>query len=219
MTRHSRETDAKLVEMNADEAGRPGYERRREPRLPLDAEVTVRAREGSVSGRTRDVSSMGMLIELNGPLPSLSTQLEVELALGDEPVVVLADVVRRSIAESGRVMLALKIAESAPGTRLLRAPRRAASSGPPRRRRASRAKPREPRAAEQVLHELRAVGARVLELALLEPDAGASASMAEWVVGLGRELRLEPDAAPETNRQLLCAIADLHRRASGPAAA
>lgn len=73
----------------------------------------------------------------------------------------------------------------------------------------SRAKPRGPRSVAEARQELRALGSRLLELALLEPDARPPRAMTEWVGRLARELSQgQIDGA--TNRLLLREIAIMH---------
>jgi hypothetical protein len=198
---------------------RAGRERRAEPRLPLDAPVTVRGPASSARGHTVDASSVGLLVELDDALSFLSHEVGVELALADGGTVTLeANVVRRSLSAQGRVMLALRLV-GAPGGRALR---RAAAAGPrpaPRRRRPSRARPRVARPAALAREEIRALGTRVLELAIVDPDAPPPGAMVGWLAALAAELGLPRPAATGTNRLMVRAIVDLHRRAGEGAAA
>lgn len=194
------------------ESTRP-QDRRREPRLPLDVEVLVRSPEGAASGRTRDASTVGLLVELEQPLPSLSPRLQVEFVGGHEAVHVETEVVRRLVADTGGVMLALRIVGPVLGAGLRRGAGTAVPWEAGRRRRPSRAKPRPPRAAGEARHELQALGARMLELAMMAPDARAPVAMVRWVDELRRELGVGDEQDTTTNRLLLRAIADLHRAA------
>ncbi|WP_217913145.1 PilZ domain-containing protein [Miltoncostaea marina] len=193
-------------------------ERRTDPRLPLGAEVVVRARERSARGRTVDASASGVLVRLDGPLSFLAHQVGLEVALpdGGGVVTVEADVVRRGLSEDGALLLALRFADD-PGGRALA---RTAGTGPRRvygrRVRPSRARPAARRPPEEIRLELRALGTRALELAMLEPEAPAPAGMVRWLAGLARELGLDPPEEPPTARMLTHAIADLHRAADGP---
>lgn len=194
-----------------------GSERRADPRLPLGAEVVVRARERSVRGRTVDASASGVLVRLDEALSFLAHQVGLEVALPGGGVAALeADVVRRGLSEDGALLLALRFADDPGGRALARTagtrPRRAYG----RRVRPSRAQARARRPADEIRLELRALGARALELAMLEPDAPPPAGMVRWLAGLARELGLEPPEEPPNARMLTRAIADLHRAADGP---
>lgn len=186
-------------------------DRRGEPRLPLDAPVVLTAREGSVAGRTIDASSTGLLVELTEPLSFLAHEVEVALTTSAGEVIrIEADIVRRALSHGGEVLIALRLSDSPQGRALVReagmAPRRVYG----RRVRPSRARPPAAREAAVVREELRAVGMRVLELALADADARAPAAMTRWVASLARQLgRPSPVPAP-TARALLRAIADLH---------
>jgi len=194
---------------------RSGRERRAEPRLPLDAPVIVRGPGSSARGHTLDASSIGLLVELDDALSFLSHEVGVELALGDGSTVALeANVVRRSLSAQGRVMLALRIVD-APGGRALRRGAAAGGRAAPGRRRPSRARPRAARPAALAREEIRALGTRVLELAIVEPDAAPPAAMVGWLGALAAELGLPRPPAMGTNRLMVRAIADLHRRAGG----
>jgi hypothetical protein len=194
---------------------RPGAERRREPRFPLEAPAIVHGPGSSVRGRTVDASSIGLLVELEEPLGFLAHQVGVELTLSDgRQVMCEADVVRRALSSEGRLLLALRLAGSPAG----RALRRSAAGGgatAPGRPRPSRAKPRAPRAVHLVRQEIRALGTRVLELAIAEPEAPPPQALGDWLARLAAELGLDLPPLPRTNRLMVRAIADLHRRAAG----
>src|SRR5690606_16333745 len=182
-----------------------GRERRAEPRLPLRAPVVVRGPGSSARGRTVDASSIGLLVELEDPLPFLAHEVGVEIALDGGVVTVEANVVRRSLTDDGRVLLAMRLVDD-PGGRALR---RGAEGGPrpaPGRRRPSRARPRGPRPAELVRQEVHALGTRVLELALVEPEGTPPGAMTRWLARLATEAGVEPPAEARTNRALARAV-------------
>jgi hypothetical protein len=211
--------------MRRTAAGRPpartgeGPDRRAEPRLALEAPVVVQGPGSCARGRTLDASSIGLLVELDGALPFLAHEVGVLMTLADGSVATLeADVVRRSLSDEGRVMLALRLAE-APGGRALR---RGATAGPrpgPARPRPSRAKPRAPRPAPVVRQEIHALGTRVLELAIVEPDAAPPEAMVRWLGRLAAEAGLRAPLDLDTNRQMVREIAGLYRRSAEAEAA
>lgn len=189
-----------------------GADRRAEPRLPLDAPVVVRGRGRSATGRTIDASAIGLLVELAEPLSFLDHHVGLEVSLGDDRVIEMeADVVRRSLSESGGLLLALRLVGPAAGRSLAREAGLRPLRDYSKRNRPSRAKPRAPRPAADARRELHALAHRVLELALLEPEAHPPAAMTAWVSRLAAELGHDEPADTGTNRLLLRAIARLHR--------
>jgi hypothetical protein len=187
-------------------------DRRADPRLPLDAPVILMARERRVSGRSRDVSLGGLLVELSGPLSFLDHEVGVVIELPDGDSITLeADIVRRGVSETGSVLVALRFCRSSGGRALMRRvgtrPRRDYS----RRVRPSRAQPRPQPDLDLVRGELRAAGSQALVLAFEDPDAEPPAGMADWVAGLAGTLG-RPAPATATNRSLVRLIAELHRR-------
>lgn len=187
-------------------------DRRAEPRFPLAAPVVLTARGGSVAGRTVDASSTGLLVELTEPLSFLAHEVGVELTTaGGEVIQLEADIVRRAISHDGAVMIALRLSRAPAGRALAReagtTPRRVYG----RRVRPSRAKPRAGRAPAVVREELKAVGTRVLELALADADARAPGAMTGWVASLAGELGRPAPSPQASARSLLRVIAELHR--------
>lgn len=195
-----------------------GAERRREPRFPLKASVVVLGRGRSVRGRVVDGSATGLLIELVEPLSFLADHVDLEITLsGGEIAKLEADVIRRAISETGMILLALRLAPAATGPELKRfGVRPIRRYG--RRVQPSRAKPREPRTAAEARRELHALGSRVLELALIDPDGRPPRAMTRWVIRLADELGGEVLVAGTTNRLLLRDIAGLHRTTAAAAA-
>ncbi len=187
-------------------------DRRAEPRFPLDAAVLIRARGRSATGRTVDASAIGLLVELDEPLSFLDHRVGVEVSLSDDrPVQVEADVVRRALSETGSVLLALRLVGPAGGRALARQAGLRPVRDYGRRIRPSRAKERAPRPVADARRELHALASRVLELALLEPEAPSSHPMAVWADRLAAELGREGPGDAGSNRLLLRAIADLYR--------
>jgi hypothetical protein len=187
-----------------------GRERRREPRIPVDAGIRLDGRGRSVAGRVVDASASGVLIELTEPL----TFLDREVGLEIQPVtgnVVRAEgeIVRRALSPEGRVLLAVRLVEDVAGRELVRRHGTAPVRDYRRRRRPSRAKPRGPRPAAEVRAELRGLGSRVLELALAEPEAAPPEALLRWLETLRPSSGGEADRPP-TNRMLLHEIARLH---------
>jgi hypothetical protein len=166
----------------------------------------------SARGRTVDASSVGQLGELDEPLRFLAHEVGVALALSEGGTAVLeADVVRRSLSAQGRLMLALRLAD-APEGRALRRSAAAGSRPAPGRRRASRAQPPGARPAAVVRREIHALGSRVLEFAIVEPDAPPPEAMVRWLERLAAEAGLPPPRAATSNRLMVRAIADLYGR-------
>jgi hypothetical protein len=191
-------------------------ERRRDPRFPLDATVTLHARGGTVHGRTVDASASGLLVELTEPLPFLDHQVAVEIVLGSGSAIrAEGDVVRRGLSTDGDLLVAVRFVDDAGGRELIRQTGLRPLRDYRRRRRPSRAKPRAPRPAIEIRGELRALGARVLELALAEPGSPPPQALAEWVTRLATELGVPPGSAA-SNRSLLREIARLHVGAARP---
>ncbi len=186
--------------------GAPASERRVAPRVPVGIPVRV-ARGGlSCAGRVLDASLTGLLVELSEPLPFVEADVVVALVLPHAGRHDLdAAIVRRALGPDGQVLLALRMGDMRP--RPLGAAR--AAAGPPvppswnaRER---------PRAV--ALAELRAVGTRAYELALVEPDAAAPEPLVTWIGRLATELDVEPPRGLTACRELVTAVSDLSRRA------
>jgi hypothetical protein len=191
-------------------------ERRRDPRFPLDATVTLHARGGTVRGRTVDASASGLLVELAEPLSFLDHRVAVEIVLGSGTGVrAEGDIVRRGLSTDGGVLLALRLVDDTGGRELIRRTGLRPLRDYRRRRRPSRAKPRAPRSASEIRSELRALGVRVLELSLAEPGSPPPQALVTWVTRLATELGESP-APAATNRSLLREIARLHIAAGRP---
>jgi hypothetical protein len=192
----------------------PPGERRREPRLPIDAEAVIRGRGRSARGTVVDASASGVLIELSEALPFLDHHVGIEMTMATGSTVhAEGEIVRRALSPAGRVLVAIRLLEDAAGRELIRSAGLKPLRDYGRRQRPSRAKPRAPRPRDEVLEELRALGSRVLELALAEPDASAPPAMRRWVLSLASELG-GTASPPATNRLLLREIAHLHARAT-----
>lgn len=66
-------------------------ERRRDPRVPLQVDVNVQAKEDFFLGRTRDVSVGGMFVETSVPL-CVGDRIVIHLFLGDTSCTIVCDV-------------------------------------------------------------------------------------------------------------------------------
>jgi PilZ domain len=186
---------------------RPAPERRAAPRIPVGIPVRVTSGERSCAGRVLDASLTGLLVELTDPLAFVDAQVIVALVLPDAGRHdVDAEIVRRALADDGRVLLALRLAGRRP--RPLGAPRRTtpARTAPPPWQDRER-----PRAV--ALAELRALGTRAYELALVDPGASPPAPLVAWIGRLAAELKVEPPRRPTACRDLVTAVSDLSRRA------
>ena len=159
----------------------------------------------SCAGRVLDASLTGLLVELSEPLPFVEADVVVALVLPDAGRHdVDAEIVRRALAGDGKVLLALRLAGRRP--RPLGAPRRASGPAPSGWQERDR-----PRAV--ALAELRALGTRAYEMALVDPDASAPAPLVAWIGHLAAELEVAPPRRPTACRDLLTAVSDLSREA------
>ncbi len=190
-------------------ASHPGDDRRLEPRIVLGLPVVVRTPNAAASGRMVDVSLGGIQVELLGPLPSPGREVVVDLSLsGREPTSMRGAIVRRSLSPDGRVLIALRFLHGEPDTRVFRGQPAAMRSPSPRPA---------PRGSEErnlAVRQLRALGARLLELALEDGDAAPPMALVTWVGRLAGELGVQAPEDVGTNRALFRGIADMHRRAS-----
>jgi hypothetical protein len=187
-------------------------ERRCEPRFPLNAPVLVGSHGRSVAGRLVDASALGLLVELPEPPPFTDDRVGLRLSLaGGHFAELEADVVRRAVSAGGSTLLGLHLVGPVAGRALTRWIDLRRSRRYRRRIRPSRAKPRPPRPAAEARWELHALGTRLLELTLAEPDERASPAMVRWVARLAGELGQESPVPSRSNRLLLRDIADLHR--------
>ena len=185
---------------------RAGPERRAAPRIPVGIPVRVTNGERSSAGRVLDASLTGLLVELTEPLAFVEADVVVALVLPEAGRHdVDAEIVRRALGDDGRILLALRLAGRRP--RPLGAPRRApGGQAPPGWQQRER-----PRAV--ALAELRALGTRAYELALVDAEASAPAPLVEWIGRLAAELEVEAPHRPAACRDLLTAVSDLSRRA------
>jgi PilZ domain len=194
---------------NAPAEAAPAPERRAAPRIPVGIPVCVISGGFSCAGRVRDASLTGLLVELSEPLAFVEADVVVALVLpnaGRHDVD--AEIVRRALDREGNVLLALRLGSRRP--RPLgapRGPRAAARAAPP----AGWQERERPRAV--ALAELRAVGTRAYELALVDADATAPAPLVAWLGRLATELGEEVPRRPTACRDLLTAVSDLSRRA------
>ena len=167
--------------------------------------VCVLRGDRSCAGRVLDASLTGLMVELSEPLPFVEADVVVALVLPDAGRHdVDAEIVRRALAGDGKVLLALRLAGRRP--RPLGAPRRASGRAPSGWQERDR-----PRAV--ALAELRALGTRAYEMALVDPDASAPAPLVAWIGHLAAELEVAPPRRPTACRDLLTAVSDLSREA------
>lgn len=186
-----------------------GDDRRREPRIVLGLPVVVRTPNAAAAGRMVDVSLGGIQVELLGPLPSPGREVVVDLSLsGREPTSMRGAIVRRSLSPDGCVLLALRFLRGEPDVAVFR--------GQPAVMRSPRPRPAPAGSAERGLavRQLRALGARLLELALEDGDAEPPQALVTWVGRLAGELGVHAPEDVGSNRALFRGIADMHRRAS-----
>jgi len=181
-------------------------DRRAAPRVPVGIPVRVARGDRSCAGRVLDASLTGLLVELSEPLPFVEADVVVALVLpqaGRHDVD--AEIVRRALGREGKVLLALRMRGMRP--RPLGAARAPAErGGPPGWQERER-----PRAV--ALAELRAVGTRAYELALVDPDAAAPPPLVAWISRLAAELDVEPPRGQTACRELVRAVSDVSRRA------
>lgn len=170
----------------------PSADRRRAPRVPVDAMVTIADDDRTWSARTVNASERGLLVavsDVSGIVAGGAMQLRLDLggALVDVP----AEVVR---VETVRGWVAFRFTGD---------PARVRTGGPRRRIRKSRARPRAPRPRVQVRAELRSLSALVYEQALMDADAQPVDTLLTWADGLAGELGVEGVGLPPHNRALL----------------
>lgn len=188
--------------------GAPAVERRAEPRLPLGLPVVVRTAGAAASGRMVDVSLGGMQVELLGPLPGTGREVTVDLCLSDrEPRSLRAVVVRRGLCPSGRPSIAIRFVPGDPD------PPASAGQLPVRAPAPTRAAPGS-LDGRLAIRQLRALGARLLELSLEDPAGAPPAALVGWVGRLAGELGVSAPETVGTNRDLFRGIAAMHRAAS-----
>lgn len=157
-----------------------------------------------------------MLVELIEPLTFIDHRVVVQIRCdGGSLMELTAEVVRRAVSEGGSLLLALRVTGSARAQERRRRIGAGIVRDYGRRLRPSRAKAPAPRTSAQVKGELRALGSRMLELALAEPDAHAPRAITHWVAELAGELGQEESLQQRTNRRLLRDIADLQRMTGG----
>lgn len=184
--------------MRSDAPSRPSVdERRRAPRLAMDADVTLTGAAGRSPARTVNASERGLLVQaadigwiLVGA--DVSVRIHLERAAADIP----AEVVR---VEAERRWVAVRF--TGPPVRL--------PTGPRGRVRKSRAAPRAPRRLAEVRAELRSLGALVYEQALMDASAAPVDTLVDWADRLAGELGVDGVGRPPDNRALLHAMVRL----------
>lgn len=184
-------------------------ERRAEPRVPLGVAVVLRTSDSAAAGRTVDVSLSGIQIELFGALPAGPREVVLEVSLSEaEPASLRAVIVRRALTPEGRTLLAVRLVPGAAPTTVYR--------GPALTSKAPSAAPAPDGSPESMvaLRQLRALGARLLELALEDGDAAPPAALVTWVGRLAGELGTPAPADVGSNKALFRGIAGMHRAVS-----
>lgn len=190
-----------------------GEDRRAEPRIPLGLPVVLRTAKAAVAGRTVDVSLGGVQVEMLGSLSGSAREVVLEVGLsGRDPVLLRATIVRRALSPSGRPMLALRFLPGAPAGPLYSGPPLTRSAPAPP---ASHGSP----AGAIALRQLRALGARMLELAIEEGDQQPPPALVTWVGRLAAELGVTAPDDVRTNRALFRGIATMYRLAGAAAEA
>lgn len=182
-------------------------DRRRAPRIPVDASVRVTGPSGSWAATAVNASERGLLVGADGPVtiaPRDAVKLRLDLEGG--PTEVAAEVVR---VEAGTGWVAFRFTGE---------PQRI-STGPRRRVRKSRAAPKEPRPRTAVRAELRSLSALVYEQALMDADAPPVDTLLAWADGLAAELGVEGVGEPADNRALLHAMVRVSQDADRGASA
>ncbi|MEQ8834953.1 MAG: PilZ domain-containing protein [Miltoncostaeaceae bacterium] len=183
-------------------------DRRCEPRISLGLPVVLRTGTSAAAGRTVDVSLGGVQVEMFGALAGSAREVVVEVGLsGREPAMLRASIVRRALSPAGRPLLALRFLPGAPSGPLYTGPALTRTAPP-----ASPAAHGSP-AGAIALRQLRALGARLLELALEDGGSPPPPALVTWVGRLAGELGVAAPGDVSTNKALFRGIADMHRLA------
>lgn len=176
----------------------PIVERRRARRLPVAIPVSLTDGAGGppAFGVVRDVSEVGMLIEMAEALIQPCGERVVEVAFRSGARTVRAAEVRREAGADGQLLVALETLGLAEG-----ASRGVAGTPPePPPRRGSVVAPR-----CVVRGELRALGAAALDHAILAPGGGVPEGLRQWLTSLADELGTTREP-PETAAELVEAV-------------
>jgi hypothetical protein len=183
-------------------------DRRRAPRIAMDADVTLTGAGARTPARCVNASERGLLVQAADiAWIAADAAVRVRLELEEGAHEIPAEVVR---VEVERRWVAL---------RFTGAPQRV-RTGPRRRVRKSRAAPRAARPFAEVRAELRSLSALVYEQALMDASAAPVDSLLGWADRLAGELGVEGVGRPADNRLLLHVMVrlsqDADRAGAGP---
>ncbi|MGD9694673.1 MAG: PilZ domain-containing protein [Thermoleophilia bacterium] len=181
-------------------------ERRSEPRIAVGVPVTVTQGLRRASGRVIDAGEHGVLVELEAPLAVGRSDAVITLTLPSAgPHEADAQVVRAGPGPRGGHLVAMRVGPVrpvAPRERTRRVGGRAAPQ-----------KPRRPRSRVVMMAELRALGTRAYELAVIDPAEVPPPALNEWLTRLAEDLGVWPPPPARSARDLLMAIRDVTRAA------
>ncbi len=166
-------------------------DRRRAPRIAMDASVTISGVGGRSPARAVNASERGLLVQaadMAWITPDSEVRVRIDLEGGAAEIP--AEVVR---VEMERRWVALRF--TGPPQRI--------QTGPRRRVRKSRAAPKAARPYVEVRAELRSLAALVYEQALMDANAAPVDSLLEWADRLADELDITGVGRPGDNRALL----------------
>jgi hypothetical protein len=181
-------------------------ERRRAPRIAMDADVTLNGGGARTPARCVNASERGLLVQV-ADIAWLAEDaaVRVRLELEEGAHEIAAEVVR---VEIERRWVALRFT----------GPPQQVRTGPRRRVRKSRAAPRLARPLAEVRAELRSLAALVYEQALMDASAAPVGSLLEWADRLAGELGVAGVGRPADNRLLLHGMVRLSQDADRAAA-
>jgi PilZ domain-containing protein len=193
-----------------DSVTRPARETHR---VPADLGCLVRVGDRDYVGHTRDVAIEGLGIELSEvPGPGIiGAEVSIRLELPAVGPVGLSGVAVRATPTGIGVLIGVRVTRAG---RLRRPVRKAdddAPSGPRKKPRRSRAKPRPPRALDEVRAEFRGLCGLVYEQAMLDARAEPLDSLTEWAARLAGELSLAAPGFAATYRDLLMELSRIHQ--------
>ena len=183
-------------------------------RVPADLGCLVRVGTREYVGHTRDVAIEGLGIELSeSPGPGIiGADVTVRLELPAVGPVGLSGVAVRATPTEIGVLIGVRVTRAG---RLRRPVQRVedeeAPPGPRKKPRRSRAKPRPPRALEEVRAEFRGLCGLVYEQAMLDANAEPLESLTDWAGRLAGELALPAPGFAATYRDLLMELSRIHQ--------
>ncbi|MGD9573228.1 MAG: PilZ domain-containing protein [Thermoleophilia bacterium] len=166
-------------------------DRRRAPRIAMDASVTISGTGGRSPARAVNASERGLLVQAADiAWIAADADVRVRLDLEGGAAEIPAEVVR---VEMERRWVALRFT----------GPPQRVQTGPRRRVRKSRAAPKAPRPFPEVRAELRSLAALVYEQALMDANAAPVDTLLEWADRLAGELSVDGVGRPADNRAFL----------------